>query len=42
LKDLILRLYRVFHIWALFWMLTVTILLKLGKEFYWLTGASMD
>ena len=42
LRYLVLKLYRVLHIWALFWMLTMIILLKLEKEFYWLTSAFMD
>ena len=41
-KDLILKLYRILHIWALFWVLTMIILLKSEKEFYWLTSAFMD
>jgi hypothetical protein len=40
--DLILKLYRVLHIWALFWMLTMIILLKLEKEFHRLTSASVN
>jgi hypothetical protein len=42
LKNLFLKLYRVLHIWAVFWMLTTIIPLKLEKEFYWLTSAFMD
>jgi hypothetical protein len=31
LKNSVLKLYRVLHIWALFWMLTMIIPLKLEK-----------
>jgi hypothetical protein len=36
IEKLVLKLYRVLHIWALFWVLTMIIPLKLEKELYWL------